>query len=178
MKLNRYWLVLATSNILLLALTAMVNDGLAGWSVSIFLAGPCIVWPTLRLGPGYLLLCLICSGLAGDAPLPTPPGFLMTLFMGGACLILANRARLGRLRRTQQIGLAWLMNGLFFTVFTVWAILHHGAATRAFFERAAVDFGLSQIIVLPVTLWFFAFQESVLGLAGLTAMPPRTDDAF
>jgi len=178
MKINRYWLVLAAANVLLLALTAMVNDGLAGWSISIFLAGPCIVWPTLRLGPGYLLLCLACSGWAGDAPLPTPPGFLMSLFMGGACLILANRERLGRLRRSQQIGLAWLLNGLLFAAFTTWAILHNGTTTSAFFERAAVDFGLSQIIVLPVTSWFFDFQESVLGLAGLTATPPRTEDAF
>jgi hypothetical protein len=178
MKLNRYWLVFTGANILLLALTAMVNDGLAGWGVSLFLAGPCIVWPALRLGPGYLLLGLALAGLAGDASLPTPPGFLMTLFIGGAGLILANRPRLGRLRRSQQIGLAWLGNGLFFAVFTAWAILHNGSPNAAFFERAAVDLGLSQIIVLPVTLWFFDFQESVLVLAGLTATPPRAEEAF
>lgn len=178
MKINRYWLVLAAANILLLALTAMVNDGLAGWSLSIFLAGPCVVWPALRLGPGYLLLCLACSGLAGDAPLPTPPGFLMTLFIAGAGLILAYRPQLGGLRRSQQIGLAWLCNGLFFAVFTLWAMLHNGSVHRAFFERTCVDFCLSQIIVLPVTSWFFDFQESVLVLAGLTATPPRAEKAF
>jgi hypothetical protein len=178
MKLNRYWIVLAAANILLLALTAMVNDGLAGWSVSLFLAGPCIVWPALRLGPGYLFMCLAIAGLAGDAPLPTPPGFLMTLFIGGACLIQANRPRLGRLRRSQQIGLAWICNGLLFAVFTGWALLHNGSHHAAFFERAAVDFGLSQIIVLPVTSWFFDFQESVLRLAGLTATPLRAEEAF
>ncbi len=178
MIINRYWLVLAVANILLLALTAMVNDGLAGWSVSLFLAGPCLVWPALRLGPGYLFLCLALSGLAGDAPLPTPPGFLMTLFIGGAYLIQANRARLGRLRRSQQIGLAWVCNGLLFAAFTIWARVQHGPIHWAYFERIIVDFSLSQIIVLPVTLWFFDFQESVLGLAGLTAMPPRTDPDF
>ena len=102
----------------------------------------------------------------------------MTVFIAGACLILAYRPEMGRLRRSQQIGLAWLCNGLFFAVFTGWAILHNGSLSAAFFERAAVDFGLSQLIVLPVSLWFFDFQESVLVLAGLTATPQRTEEAF
>lgn len=75
MKLDRYWYVLAAANVLLLALAAMVNDGLAGWSVSVFFLGPCVVWPALRLSPGWLLLCLALSGLAGDAALPTPRAF-------------------------------------------------------------------------------------------------------
>jgi len=33
------------------------------------------VWPALRLPPGQLLGCLVISGLAADAQLPTPPGF-------------------------------------------------------------------------------------------------------
>jgi len=177
MKLDRYWLVLVAANLVLLALGAMVNDGLAGWSVSVFFIGPCVVWPALRLSPGWLLLCLGISGLAGDAALPTPPGFLLSLFLLGAIFILAIRTRLGRIRRTQQIGLAWLLNAAYFAAFTGWAVSRHPVFGPAFFERVAVDFGLSQIVVLPVALWFFDFQESALAFAGLTAATPRAEEA-
>jgi len=178
MKHDRYWYVFAAANLGLLALAALVNDGLAGWSVSLFFLGPCVVWPALRLSPGWLLLCLGVSGLAGDAALPTPPGFLMSLFVGGAIFILAVRPRLGRVRRAQQIGLAWLLNAAYFAAFTGWAATHQSAMGAAFFERAAVDFGLSQLVVLPVALWFFDFQESALAFAGLTAATPRAEEAF
>jgi hypothetical protein len=177
MKLDRYGYVFVAANILLLALAAMVNDGLAGWSVSLFLLGPCVVWPALRLSPGWLLFCVAVSGLAGDAVLPTPPGFLMSLFVAGAMFILALRPRLGRISRARQIGLAWLLNAAYFMAFTAWAATHNLTLGAAFFERAAVDFCLSQIIVLPVALWFFDFQESALALAGLTAASPRNEEA-
>ncbi len=176
MNLDRYWYVLAAANILLLALAAMVNDGLAGWSVSVFFLGPCVVWPALRLSPGWLLLCLAVSGLAGDAALPTPPGFLMSLFVAGAMFILAVRPRLGRVRRTQQIGLAWLINAAYFLAFTGWAAMHNPLLGAAFFERLTVDFILSQIVVFPVALWFFDFQVSALAFAGSTATSPRAEE--
>ncbi len=177
MNLNRYWPVFALANLLLLALAAMVNDGLASYSVSVFFLGPCVVWPALRLSPGWLLLCLAVSGLAGDAVLPTPPGFLMSLFVAGAIFILALRPQLGRVPRVRQIGLAWLLNAAYFAAFTAWAAAHNSVLHAAFFERAAVDFCLSQITVLPVSLWFFDFQVSALALAGLTAASPRSEAA-
>jgi hypothetical protein len=177
MKLDRYWYLFAAANILLLALAAMVNDGLAGWSVSVFLAGPCVVWPALRLSPGRLLLCLGVSGLAADAALPTPPGFLMCLFVAGAIFVLTMRLGLSRVHRGRQIGLAWLLNAVYFLAFTAWAARHNLVLGSAFFERATVDFCLSQIVVIPVSIWFFDFQESALALAGLTTATPRAEEA-
>jgi len=178
MRTSYHWLVFAASNILLLALVAMVNDGLAGWSVSLFIAGPCVILPALRLPTGQLLACLALSGLAADAQLPTPPGFLMSLFVVGAFFVLSVRPWLGRVRRTPQIGLAWLLNALYFAAFTGWALARNQAGGAAFWEHAAVDFCLSQFIIFPVALWFFDFQNSVLSLAGLTVEPRRGADAF
>lgn len=177
MKPSYHWLVFAASNILLLALTAMVNDGLASWSLTIFLIGPCIVWPALQLPPAELLGCVVVSGLAADAQLPTPPGFMLSLFTLGAALIILVRPWLGPARRTQQIGLAWLGNALYFACFTIWALARNQAGGAAFWEHIVVDFCLSQILVLPVALWFFDFQNCVLSLAGLTARPRRVGDA-
>jgi hypothetical protein len=177
MNLNRYWYVYAVSNILLLALCAMVNDGVAGWSVSLFLAGPCLVAPALRLTPGWLLLCLAVTGLAVDAWLPTPPGFLASLLVAGAGMLFLARRWLGRVRRPGQIALAWLANGVYFAAFTLWAATSNHAAGAIFIERAAVDFGLSQIAVIPVSLWLFDLQDSALAFAGLTAPPPRDAEA-
>jgi len=159
------WLPLAACNILLLALTSMVNDGLAPWSVSLLLAGPCVVWAALRLRPAGLLLCLVASGLAGEAAWPVPPGFLVTLFALGAALVVAARPWLGRAGRSSQIALAWLLNAFYFAVLTIWAAAP--GASAIFWERAVADFCLSQVIVLPVSLWFFGFQESVLRLVKL-----------
>jgi hypothetical protein len=178
MRTSYHWLVYAACNIVLLALAAMVNDGLAGWSVALFLAGPCVVLPAMRLPPGALLGCAALSGLAADAQLPTPPGFLMSLFIGGAMLILLVRPWLGVERRLKQIGLAWLLNALYFAFFTLWALARNHAGGAAFWEHAAVDFGLSQLIVLPVALWFFDFQNSIVALVGLTAAPHRAGAAF
>jgi hypothetical protein len=177
MNLNRYWYVYAVSNILLLALGAMVNDGLASWSISIFLAGPCIIAPALRLTPGWLLLSLAVTGLAVDAWLPTPPGFLMSLLIGGALMVLFMRRWLGRVRRVGQVALAWLANGFCFAAFTLWAATSNHATGVNFIERAAVDLGLSQIVVIPISLWLFDLQDSALAFAGLTAPPPRDAEA-
>jgi hypothetical protein len=165
MNTDRRWLPLAACNVLLLALAAMVNDGLAPWNISLLLAGPCMVWASLRLGPAGLVGCAFVSGLAGESTWPTPPGFLVTLFALGAFVVVGSRPWLGRASRPYQVALAWLLNALYFATLTVWAATH--GADTAFWERAAVDFCLSQIIVLPVALWFFSFQESILRLAGL-----------
>jgi len=178
MRTSSHWAIFTAANILLLALTAMVNDGLAGWSLSLFIAGPCVVWPALRLPPPALLGCLALSGLAADAQLPTPPGFLMILFLAGALLIQLALPWLGSMQRARQIGLAWLVNALYFAVFTSWAVVRNQAHGVAFWEHAAVDFFLSQLIVLPVTLWFFDFQNSLLALAGLTAAGRRVGRTF
>jgi len=178
MNANRAWYVFAACNILLLALTAMVNDWLGGWGLSLFLAGPCVVWPALRLGPGWLIPCLMLSGLAGDAALPTPPGFLMCLFVAGALGVQALFPQAARWQRSQQISLAWVLNGLYFFAFTIWAMAENHAGGRVFFERVAADFCLSQIIVLLVASWHFDFQASVLGLVGSTAGPHRAGAGY
>jgi hypothetical protein len=161
------WLPLAATNFVLLFLTAMVNDGLAPWNVALFLAGPCVVWPALRLEMGPLVLCVFCSGLMGDALLPTPYGFLTTLFALGAGIIAAARPSLGRAGRSHQLVLAWALNAIYYLAFTLWTIIRGTSLSAAFIERLAVDFGLSQLLLLPVGLWFFDFQESVLRLAHL-----------
>ncbi len=177
MKSSYQWLIFAAANILLFALTAMVNDRLASWSVTVFIVGPCVVWPALRLPPLELAGCVALTGLAADAQLPTPPGFLMCLLAAGAVLILLLRPWLGQARGTQQIGLAWLLNALYFAAFTAWALARNQAGGTAFWEHLAVDFCLSQILVLPVALWLFDFQNFALSLAGLTAPPRRVGDA-
>jgi len=177
MRLERAWILIAACNILLLALTAMVNDVLAGWSVSVFLAGPCIIVPALYLEPKRLLACLAISGLAADTMLPTPPGFLASLLIAGAALIVFTRARLGAVRMARQAGFAWLANAAFFAALTVWAMKQNHAGGTIFIERTAVDFCLSQAAVIPISLWFFDFQESVLAFAGLTARRPRSAEA-
>jgi hypothetical protein len=159
------WLVLAACNVLLLALVAMVNDGVAGWNVSLFLAGPCVVWAALRLPPLGLVACLAVSGLAGEAAWPTPAGFLPTLFVLGAAFVVVIRPWLGRASRPYQIALAWVLNAAYFGVLTVWASTRGGGPF--FWERVAADFCLSQLFILPVGLWFFAFQETALRIAGL-----------
>ncbi len=173
MKALRQWLVLSACNVGLLALTAMVNDGIAGWSVNFFLAGLVVVGPALQLRPATLVFCLLVSGLAADAGSPTPPGFLMSLLTAGAIFIFLLRPRLGRIRRIHQIGLAWLLNGAYFAAFTLWALARNHAGGAAFGERVLVDFCLSQIVLLPVSIWFFDLQESALALAGLTPAPPQ-----
>lgn len=100
----------------------------------------------------------------------------MSLFVAGAMFILAVRPRLGRVRRTQQIGLAWLLNAVYFLAFTGWAAARQPTLGAAFFERVTVDFCLSQIVVFPVALWFFDFQVSVLAFAGWTAASPRAEE--
>lgn len=177
MKTTYHWLVFTASNLLLLALTAMVNDRLAGWSVALLLAGPCMVWPALLLPPGELLACVALSGLAADAQLSTPFGFLMSLFAAGAIITLIARQRLGPMRRTRQIGLAWLLNALYFGAFTAWALAQNHGGGANFWEHLAADFCLSQILVIPAALWLFDFQNCVLTLAGLTAGPRRAADA-
>jgi hypothetical protein len=172
MKFARDWFLLAACNVVLLAVTAMVNDGLAGWSVSLFLAGLCMIRPVMKLQPAGLLLCVVFSGLAGDAQSPTPPGFLMTLFALGAALIILVRPWLGQMGRTQQIALACILNAGYFLAFTLWEATRGGAAGPVFWERAAVDFCLSQFILLLVGIWFFEFQECVLALAGSAAADP------
>jgi hypothetical protein len=168
MNADSRWLPLSACNILLLALAAMVNDGLAPWNISVFLAGPCMVWAGLRLGSGGLIICILISGLAGEAAWPAPPGFLVTLFALGSAAVITTRPWIGRTGRSFQVILAWLLNAAYFAAFTAWAALH--GATAAFWERAAVDLCLSQLFVLPVALWFFAFQESVLRFAGFPVM--------
>jgi hypothetical protein len=165
MRLDREWFVLAIANALLLGLVAMVNDGLASLSLSVMLSGLCVVLPAMKLGPFGLLACLVFSGLAGDAQLPTPAGFLTTLFVAGAGFVIIVRPWMGQSGRMQQLTLAWALNGAYFIAFTWWAEAR-GSAGLAFFERAAVDFCLSQILLLPVGLWFFDFQDCVLRLAG------------
>lgn len=173
MKMIRHWLVLTACNLALLALTAMVNDGLAGWSVAIALSGLCVVGPALRLGLPGMLGCLAVTGLAADAGRPTPPGFLMSLMVAGAILVHLVRPLLGRIRRPQQVGMAWVLNAGFLIAFTLWALARNHAGGPAFWARVVVDFCLSQLILIPVSLWFFDFQESVLVFAGLTAVPPQ-----
>jgi hypothetical protein len=172
MRFARDWFLLAACNVVLLAVTAMVNDGLAAWNVSLFLAGLCMVRPVMKLPPASLLLCAVLSGLAGDAQLPTPPGFLMTLFVLGAGFIIVARPWLGQMGRTPQIALACLLNAGYFLAFTWWAAARGGATGAAFWERAALDFCVSQLILLPVGIWFFEFQECVLALAGSAAAGP------
>lgn len=145
----------------------MVNDGLAPWNISLFLAGPCVVWPALRLRTTPLLLCVVLSGLAGDALLPTPFGFLTTLFALGAGTVAVVRPALGRAGRPQQLLLAWLLNAIYYAIFTLWTAAHGVEYSVSFLERLAVDFGLSQFILLPVGLWFFDLQESMLRLVRL-----------
>jgi hypothetical protein len=173
MNVDHRWIGLTACNVLLLMLSAVINDGLASWSLSVFLAGPCVVWAAMRLRPLGLVACVALSGLAGEAAWPTPPGFLVTLFVLGAAFTVFIRPWLGRASRPSQIALAWLLNGAYFGALTVWASTRGGGAV--FWERIAADFCLSQLLILPVGLWFFAFQESVLQIAGLpVAQEPAT----
>jgi hypothetical protein len=81
--------------------------------------------------------------------------------------VATARPWLGRAGRAQQLLLAWTLNAVYFIALAVWAGAREGAGSAAFWERNLVDFCLSQTLILPVGLWFFAWQESVLRLAGL-----------
>jgi len=84
----------------------------------------------------------------------------MSLFVLGALLIQIVQPWLGRVRGTPQIGLAWLLNALYFAAFTAWALARNEAGGAAFWEHVAVDFCLSQFIILPVSLWFSISKNS------------------
>jgi len=102
----------------------------------------------------------------------------MSLFVLGALLIQIVQPCWGGCAARRKIGLAWLLNALYFAAFTAWALARNEAGGAAFWEHVAVDFCLSQFIILPVSLWFFDFQKFVLARAGLTAEPRRAGDAF
>lgn len=164
------WLVVFAGNAFFLFVVAQINHylsdlpGLASHGpVHLFLLGLPVAFGALRLNLGQGLAAAVATGLFAEAGLPVAPGVLMLTAAACHCTTIAVRSNFNRLEPTSELVAAIGANLVLVAVVTVADLPAGGAAAAV---RVAVDLIVSQLVVVAVCRWFFAWQLALLRLFG------------
>ena len=160
------YLILLLSNIALIACTQLVNHGLSSTGISITPYGLLVVFPAIHLPVFPAFAIAFVSGLWIDAGHPSNPAVFVYALPLLTYLALRLRIKLQRENRFHGLLLAQALNGLLIFALALSFGFAHGASP-VYWTRIAVDFAVSQLVLLLVTRWFFEFQYSMLRLAGI-----------
>jgi rod shape-determining protein MreD len=149
---------------LLWAVTAQVNDALAGWNVYLFAGGLFVTYAALMLPLHAGFAAIFLGGLVCDATTPVAFGTHALLFATAFAIVFQVRDRVPRKDTVARVVVALLAN---LAIFLVLSFDQTGRApvSAALWTRLLADLLSSQLFVLLVAPWFFALQTRALDLA-------------
>lgn len=157
------FVILAFSALLLMWLAAQANQMLTRFGVGFWIGGLVVAFPALRAGFREGLAFSFLAGLCFDALAPVPFGMHAAMFATAYVLIFQQRHRLPCEELLVGVAAALFIN---LACMLVLGAVHAGVwpnlATGWF--RWLVDLVFSQVVIVLVTPWYFAFQLHTLEL--------------
>ena len=146
---------------------SQLNHYLAFAHISVFTGGLLVTFAALRLDfrAGWWSSLLI--GLLIDASTSVSFGFHGLLFVATHVGVFNLRGRFPREETTFGVAVALLANLTLFVVITL-SLLHRSPTPLDMLPRLALDLLASEVVVLLLAPWFFALQEHILELAGVS----------
>jgi rod shape-determining protein MreD len=168
----RRTLVLTGSLLLLWALVAQLNDVLSSLRIYVFAGALFVAFTALTQPRRPGLIAVMLAGLICDANAPVTFGTHMLLFAVAHFTLFHIRERVPRDDNISAIVVVLLTNLALFLLFSFTQI-HDSPLPAAIWPRLIADLVCSQLFLVIVTPWFFAFQTGALALARV----PRDDVA-
>ncbi len=163
-------IIMFGANALLIFLVQLVNSGISGWPVYLFILGPMVVLPALYLRHQSYFICTLCSGLWVDTTLGVPLGFFTTLFLVAGAIIFSMRLRFRAEHNYHPILLAHSVNLFLLIVLTMSA----GGAylgVMSFWIQVLTTLTCSHVALLLVAPWFFNFERQLFEICHLQTEP-------
>lgn len=170
MRTDHRWLVAFAGNVVFLWVVAQVNHYLSSVNLG-FTRGPLylsllglpVAFAALRLNLRHALLAIVPTALAFEADLPIPSGLLMLTAAACACAAIALRANFNRFESRSALLASLVINLVLFTALTIAVPPVTGVASGA---RLASDLLFSQLALVALAGWFWAFQIRLLQIFG------------
>lgn len=167
----RRWLIPFATMLMLWWLVAELNHSLGSHGVHLYVGGLLVTYAALRLSLRHGLAATLLLGLAIDAMEPMPvidghPFYGLHLMLLASALVVIYQLR-GRFPREEtmfRILTAAAANLVLYLCIS-FAFLRGQPSFGVTFERLLVDFLWSELFVVVVAPWFFAFQERALVVA-------------
>jgi len=161
--MDRRWLITFATTLLLWSAVVQLNHYLAPHGAYLYVGGLLVAFAPLRLGLRHGLVATMLVGLAVDALEPVPFGTHLVLFAVMHVVIFHLRTRFPREETIFAVVVALLANLALFLGLS-FALLGNHPASGAAWMRLFVDLLWSQLFIMVVAPWFFAFQERALEL--------------
>lgn len=153
-------LILFLTLLVLWFVVSEVNHALTGWRVYVFLGGLFVAFSALTQPLRAGLAASLLAGLVCDANAPLEIMGAHTLLFAAAHLtVFKVRDRIPRNDTMSQVITALLINLALFLAFSVTQIERSVA-----WPRLLADLLFSQVLLLLLAPWFFAFQSRALVL--------------
>ncbi len=169
MRSDFRWLIVAGGNFILILLTTQCNHYLSGFSLYLFLLGLPISFAGLSLSLRNGIIATAITGLLSDAITPLPYGLHFVLCLISFSILYVIRSRIPSKENVTIIVVVLLTNLFLFFAVTAYVYLT-GFNSNLSPLHIVSDLIASQIILLLITRWFFAFQPSLLKLCGFNPM--------
>jgi rod shape-determining protein MreD len=165
MRSDFRWLIVAGGNFILILLTTQLNHYLSVFSLYLFLLGLPVSFAGLSLSLRNGIIATAITGLLIDAITPLPYGLHFALCLISFTIIYAIRSRIPSKENVTIIVVILLTNLFLFFAVTVYVYL---TGFNSSFSPLHIvsDLIASQITLLLITRWFFAFQPALLTLCG------------
>ncbi|PXA05451.1 hypothetical protein DDZ13_00860 [Coraliomargarita sinensis] len=170
MLLDPRALIMFGANALLLYLTQLVNSGMAGWPVYLFLLGPMIVLPALYLRHQSYFICTLLTGLWVDASLSVPFGFFTILFLIAGAMIFSVRIRFRAEHNYHPILLAHGINFFLLVALTV-ATGREYFGVASFWIQVVTTSLSSHLALLIIAPWFYNLERQLFEICHLETEP-------
>ncbi len=154
-------LVLFFSNAILLHLMLLINSGITGFGLNLFILGPAFIIAPLYLRADQFFLTTLFSGFWIDSALPIPFGTITLLMLLSGSIMHLTRRRFRVEKNFHPSLLAQLINlvaGL--TLFLV----SYNCGFGDFYTMLPLSIFeaiLSHLILIFLSPWFFNFQRAL-----------------
>lgn len=162
------WLVVFGSNLLLLWLTGLLNHALAQFSflwiqqctVHLYVGGLLVTYAALRLDARHGWISTLLTALAVDAHSPLTFGTSLVLFGVVHAVLISNRQRFPREETMFAVVVALLANLFLFIAISFFLVGANPRPATAWL-RLFADLLASQFLIVLLTAWFMALQNSL-----------------
>ena len=173
MRSDLQWLVIVGGNLIFILLTSQLNHYLSPLSVYLFLLGLPVAFAGLTLSFRNGIIATAITGLLFDALTPLPYGLHFVLCLISFLIIYLIRSRIARKDSTTTIIVTLLTN--LFLFFTITSFVYLAAFNRELSALHIItDLFGSQLMLLLICRWFFAFQPALLKLCGINLIEEDT----
>jgi rod shape-determining protein MreD len=167
MRSDFRWLIISGGNFILILLTTQLNHYLSSLSLYLFLLGLPISFAGLSLSLRNGIISTAITGLLIDAITPLPYGIHFILCLTSFTIIYVIRSRIPSKENIATIIVTLLTNLVLF--FAVTCYVYLSGFNSSFSPLHIVsDLIASQLVLIFITHWFFAFQPALLKICGFS----------